>query len=171
MVTDYIKGEPMNMPFSAPYLLSDFLLVFMFLRMTILVRNFFNYSRYSDVFAKRLCDRYGFTANTRFCFKCYIIKRPLSTVLLTLVTAIIVLAYLMWILERPFHRALEDYTFEPYVNCLYQVIITMTTCGYGDYVPWTPLGKVVSMVNVLFGGFIVTLTIVTLGGIFNFNIE
>jgi len=44
----------------------------------------------------------------------------------------------------------------------------MATCGYGDIVPWTHFGKLVSIVDALYGGFIVTLTIITLGKIFNF---
>lgn len=141
----------------------------MFLRMGILIRNFFNYSRYSDVFAKRLCERYGFTANTRFCFKCYVIKRPFSTVLSTLVVAILISAYILKVLERPMHEEHGNYYFSYYLNSIYQVVITMTTVGYGDYTPWTPLGKVLSIGNAIFGGFIVTLTIVTLSGIFNFS--
>ena len=61
--------------------------------------------------------------------------------------------------------------FDPFLNCVYAVVITMTTVGFGDMVPWTPFGKIISIFNALFGGFVVTLTIVKLGGIFDFNIQ
>ena len=140
----------------------------MFLRLIILARNFFNYSKYSDVFAKRLCDWYGFTANMRFCFKCYIVNYPISTVLFLLFFIILLFSYIMRICEWPFHWYINDYTFDPFLNAVYCTVITMATCGYGDIVPWTHFGKLVSIVDALYGGFIVTLTIITLGKIFNF---
>ena len=119
------------------YFLNDFLLMLMFLRLLILARNFFNYSIFSDVFAKRLCERYGFTANMRFCFKCYILKFPIYTVLFLLFFIILLFSYLMRIAERPFHRYVNDFTFDPFLNSVYCTVITMATCGYGDIVPWT----------------------------------
>lgn len=62
------------------YLVSDFLLLLMFLRIYILVRNLFNHSQFSDPYAKLHCERYGFTANTRFVFKCYLTRYPGYTV-------------------------------------------------------------------------------------------
>ena len=161
------------------YYFSDILIGLMFLWLIILIRNFFNYSIYSDVFAKRLCERYGFTAGMRFCFKCYIIKFPVITVLSTLTLSILVLSYLIWLTEGPFYRSLNDgfhhpeqgdFSFYPFINCVYYTVITMATVGYGDYVPLTTLGKMIAIFNSILGGFIMTLTIVTLSGIFNFTI-
>lgn len=165
--------------FTHSYYLSDYLLAFMFLWMIILLWNAFNYSVYSDVFAKRLCERYGFTAGLWFCFKCYIVKYPISTVMSTLSLSILVLAYLIRIAERPFHWSLNngiqfpedgDYSFDPFLNCLYFTVITMTSCGYGDYTPLTNFGKVISIFNAILGGFIMTLTIISLSKILNFSI-
>jgi len=55
-----------NRPLSIKYLLSDFILMFMFTRIYILVRNIFNHTEFSDPYAKLHCERYGFTAGTRF---------------------------------------------------------------------------------------------------------
>ena len=159
--------------------MSDFLLALMFLWLIILIRNFFNYSVYSDVFAKWLCEWYGFTAGMRFCFKCYIVKYPITTVLSTLTVSILVLSYLIWIAEWPFYWSLNDgfhnpengdFSFQPFLNCVYYTVITMATVGYGDFVPLTNFGKLIAIFNSILGGFIMTLTIVTLSGIFNFSI-
>ena len=53
-------------PLDAGYLLSDFILMFMFTRLYILIRNVFNHTEFSDPYAKLHCERYGFTAGTRF---------------------------------------------------------------------------------------------------------
>ena len=50
----------------AIYLVSDFILVFMFTRFYIMIRNAFNHTEFSDPYAKLHCERHGFTANTRF---------------------------------------------------------------------------------------------------------
>jgi len=172
-ISDYINGpdgvRSNYLITQNAYFINDFLLILMFLWLIILARNFFNYSKYSDVFAKRLCDRYGFTANMRFCFKCYILKFPIRTVLFMLFFIIFLFSYIMRILERPFHWYVNDFSFDPFLNSVYCTVITMATCGYGDIVPWTQLGKVMAIIDALYGGFIVTLTIVTLGKIFNFT--
>ena len=56
------------------YLISDFLLLFMFLRIYIVIRNVFNHSLYSDPYAKLHWERYGFTANTRWVYKWYLLQ-------------------------------------------------------------------------------------------------
>jgi len=173
-ISDYVIGGEygywsLYLEATNAYFLNDFLLILMFLWVIILVWNFFNYSWYSDVFAKRLCDWYGFSANMRFCFKCYIIDTPIRTVMVFLFSAVLLFAYIQWILEWPFHWYVGDFSYDPFINSAYSTVITMSTCGYGDIVPWTQFGKVIAIVEAVFGGFIVTLTIVTLGWIFNFD--
>lgn len=87
------------------YTLSDFLLAFMFLRIILLVRAIFNYTMFTDLYAKRLCESYGFTANVRFTFKCFIIRNPGLTVVCTLTTSVLVLAYILRIFEVPYYHA------------------------------------------------------------------
>ncbi|MEM0203214.1 MAG: ion channel [Archaeoglobaceae archaeon] len=44
-----------------------------------------------------------------------------------------------------------------FFDCIYWAVVTITTVGYGDIVPATPLGKIISMVIVLLGVSIVSL--------------
>lgn len=88
------------------YNLSDFLLAFMFLRIGLLVRSIFNYTMFTDLYAKKLCESYGFTANVRFTFKCFIIKKPGATVICTLTTSILVLSYILRIFEIPYWHSI-----------------------------------------------------------------
>jgi len=182
-VSAYIdsNGKKNNyVTFNDVYYLSDFLLAFMFLWILILIRNIFNYSIYSDVYAKWICERYGFTAGMRFCLKCYIVKFPILTVMVILTTAILILAYLIRIAENPFYRSLfdksnpeddGDYWFDPILNCIYYTVITMTSVGYGDMTPLTTFGKLIAIFDAILGGFVITLTSITLSRILNFNIQ
>jgi hypothetical protein len=45
-------------------------------------------------------------------------------------------------------RALEGWS---YLDALYFSLITLTTVGYGDFSPVTPLGKIMTMVYILLG--------------------
>jgi len=54
------------------YLMGDFLLAAMFLRFSFLIKSIFNYSQYTDIYSKKLCESYGFSANARFTLKCFI---------------------------------------------------------------------------------------------------
>lgn len=81
------------------YLLSDFILVFMFLRLYYLVRAIFNYNMYMDSFAKKLCRSYGFTANVRFTFKALLRTNPARTVSVLMLASVFILAYQLRIFE------------------------------------------------------------------------
>lgn len=66
-ISQYVVGKAD--PLSADYLVSDFILIFMFLRFYLVLRNVFNFSEFTDPYAKLHCERHGFTAGTRFSFK------------------------------------------------------------------------------------------------------
>lgn len=89
------------------YLLSDFILVFMFLRLFFVIRAAFNYNMYTDVFAKKLCRTYGFTANVRFTFKSLLKTDPTYTVSATMFLSVLVLAYCLRVFEIQYYTALD----------------------------------------------------------------
>ena len=45
-------------------------------------------------------------------------------------------------------RALEGWS---YLDALYFSLITLTTVGYGDFSPMTPLGKIMTMIYIVLG--------------------
>ncbi len=61
---------------------------------------------------------------------------------LLLATAVILLAGMF------IFRALEGWS---YLDALYFSLITLTTVGYGDFSPVTPLGKIMTMIYILLG--------------------
>ena len=106
----------------ATYLLSDFILTFMFLRLYLVIRNVFNHTQFSDPYAKLHCERHGFTANTRFCFKCYLQKYPATTIFTTLFISVFALSYVNRISERPMFKVVSNF---PYVSVLNNVSATL----------------------------------------------
>ena len=89
------------------YLSSDFILVFMFLRLFFVLRAVFNYSMYTDVFAKKLCRSYGFTANVRFTYKSLLKTDPAKTVIVTMLASTLVLAYQLRVFEIEYYIAIN----------------------------------------------------------------
>ena len=81
------------------YLVSDFILVFMFLRVFFIIRAIFNYNMYMDSFAKKLCRSYGFTANIRFTFKSLLKTDPAKTVSTLFFASVFILAYQLRVFE------------------------------------------------------------------------
>ena len=62
---------------------------------------------YFIIFYFEYSESYGFTANVRFTFKCFIIRNPGATVFCTLGTSILVLSYILRIYEMPYYHAID----------------------------------------------------------------
>lgn len=89
------------------YRLSHVLLALMFIRCVLLLRTIFNYSTFTDLYSKKLCESYGFTANVRFTFKCLIIRDPGLTVVCTLAASTLIVAYILRIFEIEYYRSIH----------------------------------------------------------------
>ena len=48
-------------------------------------------------------------------------------------------------------------TFHSFFDALYWSTVTLTTVGYGDLCPITPIGRIISMISSLFGVAIIAL--------------
>ena len=142
------------------YLLGDFILVFMFLRVFFIVRALFNYNIYQDMYSTKLCRSYGFTANTRFSYKCMLKTRPGFTLRTTMFLSVVVLAYCLRIFELQYYTAISRLDFENYFSAIWCVFITMTTVGYGDFFPVTFFGRIVCMISALWGTFLISMFII-----------
>lgn len=72
-------------------------------------------------------------------------RRKISVFLLTVVTVVIIVGALMYVVEGP------DYGFTSIPTSIYWAVVTLTTVGYGDIAPQTPLGKGLSVIVMLLG--------------------
>ena len=57
--------------------------------------------------------------------------------------------------------------YDSYFTSIWNVLITMTTVGYGDVYACSPLGKVISILNALWGAFIISLLVGSISTIFD----
>ena len=73
--------------------------------------------------------------------------------------------------EYPKHFNGEVYpgNIEKFENALWLTIITMTTVGYGDFFPRTLFGRLIDIILVVWGTFIVSLMVVPLTNTLNMD--
>jgi voltage-gated potassium channel len=72
-------------------------------------------------------------------------RRKIMVFLSVVLMAVLILGTLMYVVEGPAH----GYTSIP--TAMYWAIVTMTTVGYGDITPQTPLGKAIASFMMLLG--------------------
>lgn len=119
---------------------------FKLLRITRLLRilRLFKLIRYSDkiqVFGKVIVKERG----------------VLLTVLGISVFYVFLTALIMFNAEPHYNPATGAPTFETFFDALYWATVTLTTVGYGDMIPVTDLGRLISMLSSLFGMAVIAL--------------
>ena len=90
---------------------------------------------------------------------------PIFTFALMALTAVLSLAYMIRIFERPYFAFnfyeddLKFFTFEHYTSSLWFVIITMSSVGYGGIIASTPVGRGITIFTSIIGAFLLSLLV------------
>ena len=143
------------------YYFSEFLYAIMYLRFYLLVTGIFNYGKYFNPIAMRIGEKHGVRVTSNFAIKCYVNRKPLVMLLfLFLIPAVFVFGLIMRIFERPLHSEKNDFDYVG--NAWWNIIITMTTVGYGDTFPTTNCGRLIVAISAFWGGIILSLTFSTM---------
>ena len=143
------------------YYFSEILFAIMFLRCYLLVTGIFIYGKYFNPIAMRIGEKHGVVVTSNFAIKCYVNRKPLEMLLfLFLIPAVFVFGVIMRIFERPLMMPNMD--FDYIGNAWWNIIITMTTVGYGDTFPYTNLGRFIVALSAFWGGIILSLTFSTM---------
>ncbi len=85
--------------------------------------------------------------------------RAIKPLLFVLLFFILIFSNLLWLVERDFDTFGTDYL-PAIFRSTWFVVVTMGTVGYGDYVPVTWAGKIISTV-VIFGGFAIFVVLIS----------
>lgn len=107
--------------------------------------------------AQRCCAIFGAEANFLFGLKALMIKEPLRVVLYAFVFSLLQLSICLQIFERE-----VDENFSNLTTAMWNIIITLTTVGYGDYYPKTNFGRLIGIITAFWGVFFVSLFVVAL---------
>ena len=109
------------------------------------------------------------TPGASFCLKALIEQRPGFTVTILSVISILWLSYLLRIFERIAYESQGQKVFESYFTSIWCVVITMTTVGYGDVYSISTFGRLISIGNALWGAFIISCLVASMGRIFDLS--
>lgn len=118
---------------------------------------------------------YGCEGGNVFAIRAFMKNQPMKLISVCLVSSVFFFAYATRIAEAPiavkeqklfetdptftFSDFSHDFSF--FENCLWTMIVTMTTVGFGDYFPQTNIGRLIVFICCLWGMAIVSLMVVT----------
>lgn len=95
-------------------------------------------------------------------------EQPYKFLLISMLISTMQLGYCLRIFERQLSTQSKQ-DFNLMSNTIWNVIITMTTVGYGDIYPKTTPGRLIGVVVALWGLFLVSIFTVTLSNLFTFT--
>lgn len=145
------------------YYWSEVFYALMFVRLALLALASLNYGKYQTDLARATAEKYGVKVSASFSIKCYIGANALVIlVFFFLIPGVLMFGTLLRVFERPMAR-FQD--FDSFENACWNIIITMTTVGYGDTFPTSILGRTMVVFSIFWGGIILSLTFVTVGGV------
>lgn len=102
-------------------------------------------------------------------------SNPGRFVFILFTLSVLCLAYILRIFELRFSVHPNSDTIQEiegdYFTQLYLIVITMTTVGYGDYIPHTRPGQVVIMFTALWGAFMISLIVLLVTNILDLSEE
>jgi len=76
------------------------------------------------------------------------------------------LAYFLRVFEIEYYRQLKMVDFDSYFQAIWVIVVSITTVGFGDLVPYSYMGRIIIMIAAFWGAFLISLMIVTLGQTF-----
>ena len=151
------------------YNINDFLLIIMLFRSVYFIKFIILCSNYYGARVDRICKMMGKQSGYIFSFKCLLISKTLQTLIFITILTCLTFAYMLKIIEGPVflisntnnknNNKNNDNNYMFYFNCFWNVLVTMTTVGYGDYFPKSILGRFIIFIVTLFGTIIMALNI------------
>ena len=148
----------------AYYYLNELLSLIMLLRLIFICRCWLIMTDWFNNRTQRVCKLYACEANYMFVIRSLMRTQAYSVTFSTMGGSILIFAYAVRICEAPLRRneAASPNDLSNYINVIWNIIITMTTVGYGDTSARTDLGRLIIFSVCIFGIFIVSVMVVTL---------
>lgn len=149
------------------YQLNDILLCFSFIRIYLFLRCALVVSPFMNPRSKRVCYMNGTDASLLFAIKAYMKQRPYVAITISVIVTIVVFGYMLRIFEGPISEASKQ-DFTKVGNCMWCVVVTLATVGYGEFYMKTTLGRLVGVFSCFWGTFIVSYFVVTVTNMLSF---
>ncbi|CAD8091129.1 unnamed protein product [Paramecium sonneborni] len=144
------------------YFLNEILTFLGMFKGFLLLNIIFKFQKYSSSRIGRICRLYSADFNTHLMLKLCIRDKPFETLSILFAGGMFVFGYSLEVSERALFR-LEDSLDPSYISNRFWInLITIFTVGYGDFFPYTDLGRVAMACSVVYGVVVTSLFTATL---------
>jgi hypothetical protein len=144
-----------NLGLTLTYSVNDVLSVFMMIKIYLVFRSLVNVSIYSSPRAVRLCMYNNIDHNYFFSLKCIQQEYPLTFTTVISLVFMFIFGFGFRVTEGNLYylnpTLIQPTGFEDYSTSLWFTFTTMTSIGYGDYVPTSDLGRFLAGIISIFG--------------------
>lgn len=161
------KAEMLN--FYVTYSYNMIMTICLLFRIYLVIRLFSEYSKFMQQRSEMVLRWYGLEASTSFAVKGFIYENPLLSVAVIFAGASMFWSVLVMLFEEPDRHYGANYakmkdmpsttqssSLDSFTNCLWMIFVTTTTgklyvVGYGDYYPYTHIGRSIVMLACIIG--------------------
>ena len=126
------------------------------------------FSDYSSARTQRVCRMNNFSVSFSFCMKALMQNIPYHVYGTLLVLCLIFCSCNLRVYERGLDEV-SGLDFANYWNCIWCIIITMTTVGFGDYFPSSIIGRIIGIMACFNGVFLISMLVVTITNVLNLS--
>lgn len=142
-------------------------LTLMMFRLILLFRLFLYYSKWADLAVRNQCRKLGVYRPLVFALKACLNDRPHFLLIPAFAISTLALGVALQIYEKPFNEnnalyadngSTQDYGF--LYNSMWLILLTMTTVGFGDTFPRTHMGRIITIITIIWGTFLLSLMII-----------
>ncbi len=147
--------------------LNHLLVIFSFYKNAIFAGMVSTESQYMKPRAHRVSKLYGSVSGSIFAIRSIFKDLPFSFVFSVFTMSIFVFTFAFRVAESDVYSSSKASTV--YLNMMWMTMITMTTVGYGDYAPRTPVGRLLGCLCVIWGGLFLSVTVVVVTKAFSMN--
>lgn len=133
---------------------SDILLALIFLKTYYLFKFVYEISFYNSTRSLFYCDLLKIENKFSFTMKSILKKRPFSSIILV----VILTSLIFGVLLHTYEKTIENSPLKSTWNSIWLVCVTQSTVGYGDYAPYSHIGRCVIALTTYTGYFIYSYT-------------
>ena len=164
----FTKGHYFTTPasefmLSITYEVNDFIVFIVLFRIYVIYRFIISISIFYSSRSSRIAQLIGAKLTRSFAIKCIVQENPFFFLISFSCLSILMLSFMLKVVEGPAYtdeRPSND--FRSIENCLWNILVTMTTVGYGDMFPITNLGRIINIFASIVGAFFVALLTLSL---------